>query len=108
MLSFGVVSLPVGLYPATREHQVSFHQFERGTKDRIRYKRVNERTGKDLDFADIVRGAEVGKNRYVMVEPEELDAIAPGRSRVLDIHEFVELEDIDPIFYDRTYYLGPS
>ena len=107
-ITFGLVSVPVAMYSATHDHEVSFHQFERGTSDRIRYKRVNERTGKEVDFDDIVKGAEVGGGRYVMIEPDELDAVAPGRSRSLEIHRFVALDEIDPVHYQKTYYLGPG
>ncbi|WP_117215529.1 Ku protein [Allorhizocola rhizosphaerae] len=107
VISFGLVSVPVGMYSATREHEVSFHQFQRGTSDRIRYQRINERTGKEVDFGDIVKGVEVG-GEYVMVEPDELDEIAPGRSRSLEIHRFVDLDTIDPMYYQKTYYLGPG
>lgn len=108
VISFGLVSVPVAMYPATREHEVSFHQFEKGTGDRIRYQRINERTGKEVDFDDIVKGADVGGGEYVMIDPDELDEIAPGRSRSLEIHRFVDLDRIDPIYYQKTYYLGPD
>jgi len=108
VISFGLVSVPVELFSATREHEVSFHQFERGTTDRIRYLRVNERTGKEVDYGDIVKGADVGEGEYVLVDRKELDEIAPGRSKSLDIHQFVDLDDIDPIYYQKTYYLGPG
>ncbi|UWZ34130.1 Ku protein [Dactylosporangium roseum] len=108
VISFGLVSVPVALVPATREHEVSFHQFEQGTSDRIRYRRCNERTGKEVAFADIVKGADVGGGQYVMVDPEELEQIAPGRSRSLDIHRFVDLDEIDPISYQKAYYLEPG
>jgi DNA end-binding protein Ku len=108
VVSFGLVSVPVAMYTATSEHEVSFHQFERDTTDRIRYKRVNERTGKEVEFADIVKGADVGGGKYVMVDPEELDAVAPGRSRSLGVHAFVELSDIDPVYFQKTYYLAPG
>jgi DNA end-binding protein Ku len=107
-ISFGLVSVPVAMYPATREHQVSFHQFEKDTSDRIRYQRVNERTGGEVDFADIVKGADVGGGHYVLLDPDELDSVAPGRSRSLDIHGFVDLDEIDPIYYQKTYYLAPA
>jgi DNA end-binding protein Ku len=102
------VAVPVKLYPATRDHDVSFHQFEKGTSDRIRYQRVNERTGKEVEYADIVKGAETGNGSYVMLDADELDSVAPGRSRVLDIHTFVDHAEIDPIHYQKTYYLGPG
>jgi DNA end-binding protein Ku len=108
VISFGLVSVPVRLYSATHEHEVSFHQFEKGTSDRIRYRRVNERTSKEVEYEDIVKGADVGGSNYVMLDPDELDAVAPGRSRALDIHAFVDLDDIDPIYYQKTYFLAPG
>jgi DNA end-binding protein Ku len=108
VISFGLVSVPVALYSATHEHEVSFHMFEKDTSDRIRYQRVNERTGKEVDYDDIVKGAEVSDGKYVMLDPDELDAIAPGRSRALDIYTFVDLDEIDPIYYQKSYYLGPG
>ncbi|MGW2255180.1 non-homologous end joining protein Ku [Kitasatospora sp. NPDC001660] len=107
VLTFGLVTVPVALYTATQSHDVRFHQLQRGTGDRVRNKRVNERTGKEVEFADIVKGYEVAEGEYVIVEPEELDQISPGRSRTIDIAGFVDLEQVDPIFFDRTYYLGP-
>ncbi|WP_331743256.1 Ku protein (plasmid) [Streptomyces sp. NBC_00868] len=106
VLSFGLVSLPVGLYTATDSHTIHFHQLQRGTADRIRNRRVNERTGKEVDLGDIVKGFDAGEE-YVLVEPSELDEIAPGRSQSLDIAGFVDLAEVDPIFFDKTYYLGP-
>src|SRR5215831_6740105 len=103
VVSFGLVSVPVALYSATKEHEVSFHQFQRGTSDRIRYQRVNVRTGEEVPYDDIVKGAEVGDGQYVIVESEELDAIAPGRSRALEIHSFVGLDEIDPIYFQKAY-----
>jgi DNA end-binding protein Ku len=107
-ISFGLVSIPVELYSATADHTVHFNQFERGTADRVRYRRVNERTGDEIEFGDIVKGHDVGDGQYVVVEPEELDNIAPGRSRTIDISAFVHLDEIDPIFYQKTYWLAPA
>jgi DNA end-binding protein Ku len=107
-ISFGLVSIPVGLFSATEDHTIHFHQFERGTSDRIRYQRVNERTGKEVDYSDIVKGREVGGGDYVLVEPDELADIAPGRSRTIDITAFVDLDEIDPIFFQKTYWLAPT
>ncbi|MER5353452.1 Ku protein [Kitasatospora sp. NPDC002551] len=107
VLSFGLVTVPVALYTATSSHDVRFHQLQRGTSDRVRNKRVNERTGKEVEFSDIVKGYEVAEGEYVIVEPEELEQISPGRSRTIDIAGFVDLADVDPIFFDKTYYLGP-
>ncbi len=107
-ISFGLVSIPVGLFSATDDHTIHFHQFERGTSDRVRNKRVNERTGDEVDFADIVKGADVGDGEHVIVEPEELEAIAPGRSRDLEISDFVDLDEIDPLYFQKTYWLAPT
>lgn len=107
-INFGLVTVPVELYSATEDHTVHFRQFERGTSDRIRYRRVNERTGKEVDFNDIVKGYDLGEGEYVLVEQDELDEIAPGRSRSIDIEAFVDLDDIDPIFFQKSYWLAPS
>jgi DNA end-binding protein Ku len=106
-LNFGLVTVPVGLYPATEDHTVRFHQLQRGTSDRIRYQRINERTGREVDGKDIVKGYELAPGEYVVIEPEELDEIAPGRSKTIDISGFVDLDEVEPIYFDRTYYLGP-
>ena len=107
-ITFGLVSVPVGLYSATQEHELDFHQFQRDTSDRIRYKRVNERTGREVDYDKIVKGHDVGGGEYVIVEPDELDDIAPGRSRSMEIQRFVDLDEIDPIHFQKSYYLAPS
>jgi|SRR5215472_2817260 len=106
-VAFGLVNVPVGLYSATEDKTVQFNQFEAGTADRIRYKRVNERTGREVELADIVRGHEVTKGDYVLVTDEDLESVEPGRKRTIDITDFVDLAEIDPIYYRRTYYLGP-
>ena len=107
-INFGLVSIPVGLFSATEDHTVHFHQLQRGTADRIRYRRINERTGNEVDYGDIVKGRDVGGGDYVIVEPEELEAIAPGRSRSIDITSFVDLAEIDPVYFQKTYWLAPD
>jgi DNA end-binding protein Ku len=107
VLAFGLVSVPVEMYSATEAHEPTFHQFEKGTTDRIRYQRVNERTGEEVKYADIVRGADVGGGNYVLLDQDDLDSVAPGRSRSLDIQTFVDLEEIDPLYFNKAYYLGP-
>jgi DNA end-binding protein Ku len=106
-VAFGLVNVPVGLFAATEDRTVHFNQFQEGTSDRIRYKRVNERTGREVDLAQIVRGHEVGDGDYVLLSDEELEAVEPGRSRTVDITDFVDLAEIDPIYYQKSYYLGP-
>ncbi|WSA81715.1 Ku protein [Streptomyces sp. NBC_01799] len=107
VITFGLVSVPVGLYTAVGDHTVHFHQLQRGSADRVRNRRVNERTGKEVAAEDIVKGFEVAEGEYVVVEPEELDAIAPGRSQTIDISDFVDLGDVEPVYFDRTYYIAP-
>ncbi|MER6571254.1 Ku protein [Streptomyces sp. NPDC001093] len=107
VLTFGLVTLPVALYTATEDHTVHFHQLQRGTSDRIRNKRVNERTGKEVDIDKIVKGYEIDEGEYVVVEPEELEEIAPGRSKVIDLAGFVDLHQVEPVYFARTYYVGP-
>jgi DNA end-binding protein Ku len=107
-LSFGLVNIPVGLYSATEDKAIRFHQFQEGTNDRIRNKRVNERTGDEVDFAEIVKGYDIGGGEYVIVLPEELEAVEPGPTRTIEIVDFVDLEAIDPIYYKTSYYLAPQ
>lgn len=107
-VSFGLVTVPVGLYSATEDHTIHFHQFERGTTDRVRNKRVNERTDDEVEYSDVVKGRDSGNGKVVLIEPDELDDIAPGRSRTIDITGFVDLAEIDPIYFQKTYYLAPQ
>ena len=107
-LSFGLVNVPVGLFSATDDKAIHFNQFQAGTADRIRQKRVNERTGEEVEYAEVVKGYDLGGGEYVIVTPEELESVEPGRSRTIEITDFVDLEAIDPIYYKSTYYLGPQ
>jgi DNA end-binding protein Ku len=107
-VSFGLVNVPVGLFSATHDHNVHFHQFEKGTASRIRNERVNEDTGDEVSYDDIVKGADIGDGEYVMLTQEELESVEPGRSRSIDISDFVEASEIDPIYYQKSYYLAPS
>jgi DNA end-binding protein Ku len=107
-LSFGLVNVPIGLYPATQDKSIHFNQFEKGTSDRIRYKKVNERTGEEVESANIVKGFDLGGGEYVMLSDDELAAAEPERSRQIEITDFVDLDDIDPVFYRTTYYLAPE
>ena len=107
-LSFGLVNIPVGLYPATSDKNIHFNQFEEGTSDRIRYKKVNERTGEEVPQDHIVRGFDLGGGEYVIVTDEELESAEPKRSRQIEISDFVEQADIDPVFFRSSYYLAPE
>ena len=107
-ISFGLVNVPVKLYSAVHPQGLSFHQFQEGTNARVRNKRVSEKTGKEVAYEDIVKGYEVEKGHYVMVEPDELAEFNPRATRTIDIEDFVALDDIDPIYYDNTYFLAPE
>ena len=107
-LSFGLVNVPVGVYPATQDKSIHFNQFERGTSDRIRYKKVNERTGKEVESANIVKGVDLGGGEYVILDEDELAAAEPERSRYIEITDFVSLHEIDPVYFNTTYYLAPE
>jgi len=107
-LNFGLVNVPVGLYSATQDKTVHFNQFEEGTSDRIRYKKVNERTGEEVPPGKIVKGYDLGGGEYVILTEAELDAAEPEKSKLIEITDFVDLDQIDPIYYRSTYYLAPE
>jgi DNA end-binding protein Ku len=107
-ISFGLVNVPVKVYSATSPKTVRFHQLDGRTGTRISQRRVNPTTGEEVAFEDLVKGYELTRDRYVVVRPEELEAIAPEKSRTIDIEDFVELADIDPIYYDHPYWLVPD
>jgi DNA end-binding protein Ku len=107
-ISFGLVNVPVRLYSATQDHEVHFHQFEKGTSSRVRNQRVNEDTGDEVDYQDVVKGADIGDGEYVMLTQDELESVEPGRSGTIDISDFVDAAEIDPIYFQKAYYLGPS
>jgi DNA end-binding protein Ku len=107
-ISFGLVNVPVKLYSAVSRKTVRFHQLNRETGNRISQRRVDPETGDEVAYDDIVKGYELTKDHYVVITPEELDALDPERTRTIDIEDFVDLEDIDPIFYDHPYYLVPD
>jgi DNA end-binding protein Ku len=105
-ISFGLVNIPVRLYTATASHDIAFHQFQARTGQRIHHKRVAERTGREVPFEDIVKGYEISKGKVVLIEPEELETLEPKKNRTIEIEQFVALQEIDPIIWDRTYYVG--
>jgi DNA end-binding protein Ku len=107
-ISFGLVNVPVKLYTATSPKTVRFHQLSAKTGARIKQKRVDASTGEEVAFEDIVKGYELTPDRYVTITPDELDALDPKATRTIDIEEFVDLVEIDPIYYDHNYYLAPT
>jgi DNA end-binding protein Ku len=106
-LSFGLVSVPIGLYPATADQTIHFNQLHKGTSHRIRYKKVDEVTGAEVPNSDIVSGYDLGGGEYVVVSREELKDVAPGKSETIEISDFVDLDQIDPVHFRQTYYLAP-
>ncbi|MFL5822360.1 MAG: Ku protein [Solirubrobacteraceae bacterium] len=107
-ISFGLVNVPVKLYSATSPKTVRFHQLSSKTGARIKQKRVDQSTGEEVPYEDIVKGYELSPDRYVRIEPEELDALDVKATKTIDIEEFADLSDIDPIYYDHSYYLAPT
>jgi len=107
-ISFGLVNVPVKLYSAVQRKNVRFNQLDAEGNVRIQMKRVNPVTGEEVPYERLVKGYEVAPDRYVVIEPDELEALEPRRTKTIDILDFVELKDIDPIFYDHPYYLAPG
>src|SRR5204863_6099740 len=107
-ISFGLVQVPVRLVGATKSRDVSFNQLEEGTGARIRYKKVSDVTGEEVPAERIKRGYEISKGRYVMIEPDELDVLRPKGSHAIEIEEFVDLDEIDPLYFEQPYYLVPD
>jgi DNA end-binding protein Ku len=102
------VTVPVKLYSAVSRKTVRFHQLNGPTGMRIQQKRVDPSTGDEVAYDDIVKGFEIGPDRYVIIEPGELEALDPKKTRTIEIEDFVDLTDIDPIMYDHPYYLAPG
>ncbi|HEY7932695.1 MAG TPA: Ku protein [Solirubrobacteraceae bacterium] len=104
-ISFGLVSVPVKLYSAISTKTVRFHQLHSSDHVRIQQRRVCPADGQELSYEDIVKGYEISPEHYVVIEPEDLEALAPERSRTIEIEDFVELSEIDPLYFDHAYYL---
>ncbi len=107
-ISFGLVGVPVKLVPATRSQDVRFHQLEEETGARIRYRKVSEATGEEVPNDKIVKGYELAPGQYVTVGTDDLEAFAPKSTRQIEIEDFVDLDDIDPIYFEQAYYLEPA
>ncbi len=107
-ISFGLVTVPVKLYSAINRKNVRFHQLNGKSGVRIAQKRVDPQSGEEVPYEDIVKGYEIASDRYVVIEPGELEALAPKKTKTIEIEDFVELEEIDPIYYDHPYYLAPG
>jgi DNA end-binding protein Ku len=107
-ISFGLVTVPVKLYSAVNRKTVRFHQLSAKSGVRIAQKRVDSQSGEEVPYEDIVKGYELAPDRYVVIEPAELETLQPKKTKTIEIEDFVELSQIDPIFYDHPYYLAPG
>ena len=96
-ISFGLVTVPVKLVSAVRSKDVRFNQLEEGTNARIRYRKISEATGEEVSNAQIQKGYEISPGQYVVVDDDEIQALAPKSSRMIEIEDFVDLDDIDPL-----------
>jgi DNA end-binding protein Ku len=106
-ISFGLVNIPVKLFSAVSKKTVRFHQIDAESGGRVRQKRVGP-DGEEIPYEQIIKGYEIGPDRYVTLTPEELDSLSPEKTRTIDIEDFVDLDEIDPIYYDHPYYLAPD
>jgi DNA end-binding protein Ku len=107
-ISFGLVAIPVKLFHAVRRQSVSFNQLDDRNMARIRYRKVNAETGEEVGDDHIVKGYEISKGRYVVVDPDELEPFMPAATKSVDLEEFVDLSDIDPVYFDTAYHLAPD
>src|SRR5215213_1929742 len=107
-ISFGLVTIPVSVFPATEEKSLKFNQLHDEDMGRIRYKRVCEVDGEEVSFEHIVKGYEIEKDRYVVLTDEDFDAVPVESSRAIDIVQFVDFDEIDPVMFKKSYYLVPE
>lgn len=107
-IGFGLVNVPVKVVSAVKSKDVRFNQLEEGSGSRIRYRRVSEATGEEVQSERIVKGYEVAPGQYVVVDDDDLKAVAPKASRTIQIEDFVDLDQIDPIYFESPYYLAPD
>lgn len=107
-ITFGLITIPVGLYTAVEDRDISFHLLSGKDGSRIRYKRVSQKTGKEVDWDDMVKGYEYEDGSYVTFTQEELDRIPADSAKAIDVVQFADAAEIDPILFDRTYYVAPE
>jgi DNA end-binding protein Ku len=107
-ISFGLVNVPVKLYSAVSKKTVRFNQLHDADHERIQQKRVCAKDGEEVPFENIVKGYEIAPDKYVVITPDELDALDPKKTRSIDIEDFVDLDEIDPLYYEHPYYLVPD
>ncbi|HEY1740411.1 MAG TPA: Ku protein, partial [Acidimicrobiia bacterium] len=100
-VGFGLVQVPVRIVTATRNRDVSFNQLEEGTNSRIRYRKVSDQTGEEVSPDRIIKGYEISKGQYVVVEPEEIETLQPKAGHTIDIDQFIDLDQIDPVYFEQ-------
>jgi DNA end-binding protein Ku len=106
-ISFGLVNIPIKLFNAVSRKNVSFNQIDSRSGSRVKMQRVSALDGTEVPYEAIVKGYELSPDRYVLIEPEELDSLDPEATHTIDIEEFISLDEIDPLFYDAAYYVAP-
>jgi DNA end-binding protein Ku len=107
-ISFGLVSVPIRVVSATKSQDVRFNQLEEGSNARIRYRKVSEVSGEEVPNDRIRKGYEISSGQYVVVGDDEIRSLAPKASRMIEIEDFVDLDDIDPLYFEQPYYLTPD
>jgi DNA end-binding protein Ku len=107
-ISFGLLNVPVRLYSAVSKQTVRFRELREGDGSRVKHKRVAESDGKEVPYEKIVKGYEYAPDQYVVLSRDELSELEPQRSRAIEIQDFVDLDDIDPIYFEQPYFLGPD
>jgi DNA end-binding protein Ku len=107
-ISFGMVTVPVKLYSAVNRKTVRFHQLSGKSGIRVSQKRIDPQSGEEVPYESIVKGYEIAPDRYVVIEPGELETLQPKKTKTIEIEDFVELSQIDPMYYDHPYYLAPG
>lgn len=107
-ISFGLVNVQVKAYSAVRDHRVHFHQIDKGSGSRIGYQKIAKETGEIVSAEDIEMGYEVSKGRYVIFDPTEIDELRPKTTRLVKVSDFIDINEIDPVYYDKTFWLSPD
>src|SRR5919199_4297668 len=107
-ISFGLLNVPVKLFSAVSRKTIRFNELRESDGSRVRHKRVAESDEEEVPYEEIVKGYEISPDRYVVLTREELEELNPAKTRAIEIQDFVDIEDIDPIYFDSPYYLGPA
>lgn len=107
-ISFGLVNIPIRVYSAVNQQEISFDMLDKKDHAPIRYKKVNDKTGKEVEYKDIVKGYEYEKGEYIIVDQKDFDKVAPEKTKSINILDFVKESEIDSVFFDKPYYLEPD